>query len=374
MTNLIDHSFYLADLMESTLQASVQCKLNESLQVLFRDALTCKILNSRCDLENDVLSIEGTFLISPETFHTRISNGVISLLSNETCSALATELVQNLDRTRPIARTFRQISCTDFNVTFYRPATATCELLVQAATTYLSDAFLSVQATIFQAHDSNPRSPLCQSRTSFVIERHVAATAVSESGVQTEHFENIDQSTQTTSPQFKDVEVEVKPVLVTTREAEVQTEPVTTEKIVPSPSPQKQHLDGKNEEEQIDEMVGSFVKQIPGADHIKKIKPGVFQIGSKKLNFQIRDGYLVVRVGGGFITFDEWLQKYGRKEGIPVDVKLHEGIGYNVLSGMEMKTRKYELHRSSSLPSTISASHLSGRTSRQSSSRLDATN
>jgi hypothetical protein len=61
---------------------------------------------------------------------------------------------------------------------------------------------------------------------------------------------------------------------------------------------------------------------------VQKFKTGIYEIGNKKLNFQIQNGFLVgnkifrnflnkiVRVGGGFITFDDWVKKHGTKEGI----------------------------------------------------------
>jgi hypothetical protein len=34
---------------------------------------------------------------------------------------------------------------------------------------------------------------------------------------------------------------------------------------------------------------------------------------------RILNGYLVIRVGGGYMKFDEWYDKYGKKEGVKVN-------------------------------------------------------
>ncbi len=39
----------------------------------------------------------------------------------------------------------------------------------------------------------------------------------------------------------------------------------------------------------------------------------------QNVNMRILNGYLVIRVGGGYMKFDEWYDKYGKKEGLKVN-------------------------------------------------------
>eukprot|EP00026_Physarum_polycephalum_P010749 Phypoly_transcript_10926.p1 GENE.Phypoly_transcript_10926~~Phypoly_transcript_10926.p1 ORF type:complete len:394 (+),score=91.45 Phypoly_transcript_10926:164-1183(+) len=55
-------------------------------------------------------------------------------------------------------------------------------------------------------------------------------------------------------------------------------------------------------------------KQISG--NIRKLEEGYFLIGTKRLAMQVLSGQLVVRVGGGFMNFEEWVRRFGRREGI----------------------------------------------------------
>jgi len=36
------------------------------------------------------------------------------------------------------------------------------------------------------------------------------------------------------------------------------------------------------------------------------VKPGVYQLGGKPVNVRVLNGYLVIRVGGGYMRFPEW--------------------------------------------------------------------
>lgn len=49
------------------------------------------------------------------------------------------------------------------------------------------------------------------------------------------------------------------------------------------------------------------------------VKEGMYKFGGKNVNMRILNGYLVIRVGGGYMKFDEWYDKYGKKEGLKVN-------------------------------------------------------
>eukprot|EP01119_Soliformovum_irregulare_P023779 TRINITY_DN8388_c0_g1_i1.p1 TRINITY_DN8388_c0_g1~~TRINITY_DN8388_c0_g1_i1.p1 ORF type:complete len:331 (-),score=81.02 TRINITY_DN8388_c0_g1_i1:72-1064(-) len=93
-------------------------------------------------------------------------------------------------------------------------------------------------------------------------------------------------------------------------------------------------IEGKSEGEQVDILVNELQKDFEFSN-FQKVKDGVFQIGAKKLNFKIHNGYLVVRVGGGFMAWDDWVKKFGNKEGIVF--KLNEGSGVSIMDGNNFK-------------------------------------
>jgi len=58
----------------------------------------------------------------------------------------------------------------------------------------------------------------------------------------------------------------------------------------------------------------------------RRISAGRYQMGHKKYSMKVLNGFLVLRVGGGFMKFSEWLSKYGEKEGVVVvDSELQKG-------------------------------------------------
>jgi hypothetical protein len=87
-------------------------------------------------------------------------------------------------------------------------------------------------------------------------------------------------------------------------------------------------------EDPLDQMVQALMDLYDFPEPIKRVSQGIYQVGSKKLQFQIQNGFLVVRVGGGFMRFEEWIKKWGLKEGIVV--KMNEGVGVSVLAGKEV--------------------------------------
>ncbi|KAL6064247.1 Alpha-actinin, variant 2 [Balamuthia mandrillaris] len=60
--------------------------------------------------------------------------------------------------------------------------------------------------------------------------------------------------------------------------------------------------------DEIDEKVaaalgkGGLYEQVP----LEYVRPGVYRLGNKNISFRILNGYLVIRVGGGYMHFEEW--------------------------------------------------------------------
>jgi len=72
---------------------------------------------------------------------------------------------------------------------------------------------------------------------------------------------------------------------------------------------------------------------------ISKAGDCTYLIGNKRVTLQIISGYLVVRVGGGFMKFEEWIAKFGRKEGVLIAGEPIPAVGISVLKsgGISLK-------------------------------------
>jgi len=75
--------------------------------------------------------------------------------------------------------------------------------------------------------------------------------------------------------------------------------------------------------DEVDRMVTEVLDEIRESDmpipgNFGRISEGFYQFGTRKIRAQILSGSLVVRVGGGFMTFLEFVQKYGRLESVKV--------------------------------------------------------
>eukprot|EP00029_Vermamoeba_vermiformis_P011150 TRINITY_DN605_c0_g1_i1.p1 TRINITY_DN605_c0_g1~~TRINITY_DN605_c0_g1_i1.p1 ORF type:complete len:845 (+),score=253.11 TRINITY_DN605_c0_g1_i1:1006-3540(+) len=68
----------------------------------------------------------------------------------------------------------------------------------------------------------------------------------------------------------------------------------------------------------VDELLSQLMVDIKISQQLKKIDDGIYQIGAKKVKLVIISGCLVVRVGGGFMPFRDWLVKYGKQNNILV--------------------------------------------------------
>ncbi|EFA81215.1 hypothetical protein PPL_06054 [Heterostelium album PN500] len=82
-----------------------------------------------------------------------------------------------------------------------------------------------------------------------------------------------------------------------------------------------------NENDQLDIMVESVIHSLHNDDdeirglippNFQRVSEGLYQFGSRRINTSILSGNLVVRVGGGFQTFEEFVHKYGRSETIKI--------------------------------------------------------
>lgn len=91
--------------------------------------------------------------------------------------------------------------------------------------------------------------------------------------------------------------------------------------------------------DKVDELFYEMMKELGITTTVKRLGEGIYLLGNKKLNLKILSGHLVVRVGGGFMKFSEWIEKYGKKEGILVSSIVKSGVGTAVLSGGSIKIK-----------------------------------
>lgn len=62
----------------------------------------------------------------------------------------------------------------------------------------------------------------------------------------------------------------------------------------------------------IDEMMAMYIDQFNLDVPFYRISEGVYMFGTKRITAKIMNGKLVVRVGGGYMLIEEFLQTYGQ--------------------------------------------------------------
>jgi hypothetical protein len=64
----------------------------------------------------------------------------------------------------------------------------------------------------------------------------------------------------------------------------------------------------------IDEKIAQIMNESKLKIKFKRINNKTYQFGAKKINCKIVSDRLVVRTGGGFVSFEQFLEKYGKLE------------------------------------------------------------
>ena len=54
-----------------------------------------------------------------------------------------------------------------------------------------------------------------------------------------------------------------------------------------------------------------------------RLQPGIYSFGSKKVCIKVENGKIIIRVGGGYMFIDEFLDKYTTNE---LEKSIREGI------------------------------------------------
>ncbi len=76
------------------------------------------------------------------------------------------------------------------------------------------------------------------------------------------------------------------------------------------------------EGDKIDEMIEAFVRDFKVKLPINRIENSKYLFGMKLFNAKIINGILMVRVGGGYMTMEEFVEKNSNKEILNIRVKM----------------------------------------------------
>jgi len=76
--------------------------------------------------------------------------------------------------------------------------------------------------------------------------------------------------------------------------------------------------------DQVDKMFADYMNKLNIEVDLKKIERGQYIFGSKKIMAKIKNGNLIIRVGGGYMMIDEFLSAYTTQE--LAKIKLNEKI------------------------------------------------
>jgi len=87
--------------------------------------------------------------------------------------------------------------------------------------------------------------------------------------------------------------------------------------------PFTKHIEYKSiDDDVVDKMLEKFVQTHKVKIPINRIDPSKYLFGTKIISAQIINGILMVRVGGGFMTMEEFVDKHTDKEILSLKLKM----------------------------------------------------
>ena len=66
--------------------------------------------------------------------------------------------------------------------------------------------------------------------------------------------------------------------------------------------------------DEVDQMLADWINKNGCLIQIKRLGKGFYMFGTKKIYAKIMNGKLVIRVGGGYMSIDEFMKHYGMQE------------------------------------------------------------
>jgi TfoX/Sxy family transcriptional regulator of competence genes len=94
--------------------------------------------------------------------------------------------------------------------------------------------------------------------------------------------------------------------------------------------------------DQVDEMLGNWINTHGCEIEIRRLGGGFYMFGEKKIYAKIINGKLIIRVGGGYMNIDEFMQHYGMME-LARQQRIYE-MEYESLNYDELMSTEDELH------------------------------
>jgi len=94
----------------------------------------------------------------------------------------------------------------------------------------------------------------------------------------------------------------------------------------PKPEPPKRELYKAVKGDLVDELLAKYINKMGIPIPIKRLGDGYYLFGTKKILAKIMNGKLVIRVGGGYMSIEEFIAQYAEPELIKVNQLKEKGL------------------------------------------------
>lgn len=94
---------------------------------------------------------------------------------------------------------------------------------------------------------------------------------------------------------------------------------------IPEPQPVVEENYVADAADEVDQMLAKFLNVNNCPVPIKRLGGGYYLFGTKKIYAKILNGRLVIRVGGGYMVIDEFIQTYAQQELIKIQARRAAG-------------------------------------------------
>ncbi len=99
----------------------------------------------------------------------------------------------------------------------------------------------------------------------------------------------------------------------------------------------------------VDELIAKYINQMQVPLPVRRMGDGNYIFGTKKIFAKIMNGKLVIRVGGGFMSIEEFLNCYSEIETQKVNQMLEKGT-FNIDDYVNFEDIKHLMESNNSSP------------------------
>ena len=78
--------------------------------------------------------------------------------------------------------------------------------------------------------------------------------------------------------------------------------------------------------DEIDELFVQHLNQVDIDLEVKRLSSGQYMFGTKRIQVKIINDKLLIRVGGGYMSVEEFIEQYGKMEMLKLAAQSQEGI------------------------------------------------